>query len=119
VNKSMVPPDVELDWIVADFRKSTLPHSKVVADAITALRQEIESLRAECGIRQIDGYNKGKAEGEAERAALREDAERLDWAESHPESFMRQLDVFWANAGRGFREEYFNVRGAIDAARKA
>lgn len=38
------------------------------ADLIERQAREIESLRAECGLRQIRGYN----EGEAERDALRE-----------------------------------------------
>jgi len=41
-----------------------------------ALRAENESLRAECGFRQIQGYNEGKA---AMSAKLRKDAERYRW----------------------------------------
>jgi hypothetical protein len=47
--------------------------------ALEVTQRENESLRAECGIRQIDGYKNGKADAEAEAAAMRKDAERLDW----------------------------------------
>jgi hypothetical protein len=40
-----------------------------------AAEAELESLRAECGLRQIRGYNEGKAAAEADRR----DAERYRW----------------------------------------
>ena len=52
----------------------------------------------------------------AELAEAQQDAERLSWAESHPEIVYRQISSDWARAGRGFREEGFNFRGSIDAA---
>lgn len=46
--------------------------AREIFDAVAALRQENESLRAQCGLRQIQGYHEGKQRAEAENAALRE-----------------------------------------------
>lgn len=50
---------------------------------------EIESLRAECGLRQIAGYNKGKNEA----AADARDAERYRWLKR--EANVTLLSIAW------------------------
>jgi hypothetical protein len=52
-----------------------------------------------------------------ELAAFKEDSERLDWAESHPEEAMHSIMAGWIAAGKGFRETEFIFRIFIDAAR--
>lgn len=44
------------------------------------------------------------------------DSARLDWAEKNPLDAYARIVAQWADAGRGFREGYFNFRHGIDAA---
>jgi len=93
-----VPQD-ELDYLVSRLRDDSPAHQpsdkRSAADAIVALREENESLRADCGIRQIAGYNKGRTEAKSELDELRM---KLGIAE-------------------GFINEAFNQRDALQSLR--
>lgn len=45
--------------------------------------------------------------------------ELLEWAENNPEPVIKMIYSWWATAGKGFREEWFNFRGLIEEAREA
>jgi hypothetical protein len=42
----------------------------------------------------------------------------MEYAEHHPEAFMRELSAWWAVCGVGGREEFFDVRGVAAEMRK-
>lgn len=65
-------------WEASEFWKQELANAET---KLAAANAEIERLRAECGVRQIAGYQKGKAESES-RAAAAEGAlatQRKNW----------------------------------------
>lgn len=66
--------------------------------------------------RELAAAQEELASVKAERDALRKDAERLDWAESHPVEAHAQIVAQWTLCGIGGREQFFNFRRAIDAA---
>lgn len=57
---------------VASSMKHWEDRAESAEAALKKMREENERLRAECGVRQITGYQKGKAEAEAIAAELRE-----------------------------------------------
>lgn len=62
---------IESDFIQAGCDTQELRDLCVQGAQAVALKVENESLRAECGLRQIQGYNDGKLKAEAERDAAR------------------------------------------------
>lgn len=44
------------------------------------------------------------------------DTELFDFAEANPEAAMKKIHAYWANCGPGWREDFFNFRGAFKAA---
>lgn len=97
------------------------------AALLESLASQVEQLRRErdgaiaagrTALAMLDASKEVGRAAESECAKLREDAERLDWAESHPEAAMRKFTSWWAACGQGAREHFFGFRGRIDAARK-
>ncbi len=77
-------PDADIAKLCEELRgaySTAFPRSlaRRAAAALESQVRENESLRAECGLRQIQGYREGMAKTERKLAASEADAERLSW----------------------------------------